>query len=101
MEQKKQVRRDIKQAINYCRFQKDRNWRNFQKCKGNLEKALSELSTKSEEELTKKDLLYLISSNCDYMRSLNLYNYYKEELSHLLVMEQDGVGEVVENGTRV
>lgn len=79
----------IQQAIRYCRFQKDRNWRNFQQCKVLLEKALSELSTKKEEELTKKDLLYLVSCNCDYMRALNLYNYYKDELSTLLVKENE------------
>lgn len=42
------------QAIKYCRFQKDRNWRNFQQCKGILEKCLSDLSIKTEEQLTKR-----------------------------------------------
>lgn len=77
------------QAIKYCSFQKDRNWRNFVVCKSILEKTLNDLSTKNEEELTKKDLLYLISANCDYMRALSLYNYYKEELSALLTMKED------------
>lgn len=80
---------ELKKAISYCRFQKDRNWRNFQKCKSLLEQKLSELSTKNEEELTKKDILVLVSCNCDYMRALSLYNYYKEELSTLLVKLQE------------
>lgn len=91
----KRTNQTIQQAIKYCRFQKDRNWRNFQQCKALLEKALSDLSTKKEEELTKKDLLYLVSCNCDYMRALNLYNYYKDELSTLLVKEKE---EGVEDG---
>lgn len=81
------------QAIKYCRFQKDRNWRNFQVCKSTLEKTLNELSTKNEDELSKRDLLYLISANCDYMRALSLYNYYKEELSALLTMKEDNNNE--------
>lgn len=86
------------QAINYCRFQKDRNWRNFIRTKQLLEQTLSDLSVKTEEQLTKKDIIYLVSVNCDYMRALNLYNYYKEELSHLLTLKEDGIEEVVENG---
>lgn len=93
MEKRQQT---IQQAIKYCRFQKDRNWRNFQQCKALLEKALSDLSTKKEEELTKKDLLYLVSCNCDYMRALNLYNYYKDELSNLLVKEKEEVEDAKE-----
>lgn len=86
------------QAINYCRFQKDRNWRNFTRTKQLLEKTLSDLSVKKEKELTKKDIIYLVSVNCDYMRALNLYNYYKEQLSQLLVMKQDGLEEVKQDG---
>lgn len=81
----KEENKTLNQAIRYARYQKDRNWRNFKQCKSLLEKALSDLSQKSEEELSKKDLLYLISCNCDYMRSLSLYKYYKDELSNLLV----------------
>lgn len=89
----KKTIRTKEQAIKYCRFQKDRNWRNFQQCKSILEKCLNDLSTKSEDQLTKKDLLYLVSCNCDYMRSLNLYNYYKEELTNLLTSEDTEDGE--------
>ena len=84
---KEKMTQTKQQAIKYCRFQKDRNWRNFQQCKSLLEKCLDELSKKSEDELTKKDLLYLVSCNCDYMRSLSLYNYYRDELNKLLASE--------------
>lgn len=76
--------KDKQMAIKHCRFMKDRNYRNFLSCKSLLEKELSSLSVKSEEELTKKDLLLLISRNCDYMRALSLYNYYKDELTRLV-----------------
>lgn len=69
-----------KKYLDYLRFQKDRNWRNYLQCKSLLEKCLSDLSTKNEDELSKKDLLCLISSCCDYMRSLNLYNYYRQAI---------------------
>lgn len=67
--------------VSYLRFNKDRNWRNFLQCKSILESLLSQLSNKSEEELTKRDLLSLISANFDYMRALSLYNYYKDLLA--------------------
>lgn len=77
------MNKDITMAIKHCQFMKDRQWRNLQQCKSLLETELSNLSVKTEEELTKKDLLLLISRNCDYMRALNLYNYYNEELGKL------------------
>lgn len=77
------MKKDINMAIKHCQFMKDRQWRNLQQCKSLLENELSNLSVKSEEELTKKDLLLLISRNCDYMRALNLYNYYNDELRKL------------------
>ena len=77
------MNKDINMSIKHCQFMKDRYWRNLQQCKSLLETELSRLSVKTEEELSKKDLLLLISRNCDYMRALNLYNYYNEELSKL------------------
>lgn len=74
---------DVSMAIKHCQFMRDRQWRNLQRCKSLLENELSNLSVKSEEELTKKDLLLLISRNCDYMRALSLYNYFNEELTKL------------------
>lgn len=77
------MNKDTTMAIKHCQFMKDRYWRNLQQCKSLLENELSNLSIKSEEELTKKDLLLLVSRNCDYMRALNLYNYYNDELAKL------------------
>lgn len=76
-------------AIKHCQFMKDRYWRNLQQCKSLLENELSKLSVKTEEELSKKDLLLLISRNCDYMRCLNLYNYYCEELRKMRYAENE------------
>lgn len=84
------MKKDITLAIKHCQFLKDRQWRNLQQCKSLLETELSNLSVKNEEELTKKDLLLLISRNCDYMRALNLYNYYCEELRKMRFKNNEG-----------
>lgn len=75
--------------ISYLLFNKDRNWRNFQQCKSILEGLLNDLAKKSEEELTKHDLLGLVSANCDYMRALSLYNYYKDLLTQALAKDKE------------
>lgn len=77
-----------KQSVSYLRFMKDRYWRNYIRLKSELEKTLSDLSQKAEEELSKKDLLLLISSCCDYMRSYNLYKTYRELVQSALVSNQ-------------
>lgn len=46
---------------------------------------LSNLSTKSEEKLTKKELFSLIVKSCDYMKALNIYNYYCGEYRKVLL----------------
>lgn len=76
----------LQQQISHARFNKDRNWRNFQQLKSNLAKMLDDLSKKKEDELTKSDLLGLIQCNCDYMRALSLYNYWRDELTSLLML---------------
>lgn len=46
---------------------------------------LDNLSTKTEEQLTKKDLYELIVRNCNYMQALNIYNYYCSEYRKALL----------------
>jgi hypothetical protein len=75
---------DTQMAISHIRFMKDKNWRNMLSFKSILLSELDRLSKKSEEELTKSDLLKLIKVNCDYMKALSLYNYYKDEMTSLL-----------------
>lgn len=52
------MNKDTTMAIKHCQFMKDRYWRNLQHCKSLLENELSNLSIKSEEELTKKICFY-------------------------------------------
>lgn len=80
---------DVSMAIKHSQFLKDREWRNLERLKSILMNTLQALSTKQEEELTKHDLLYLISINCDYMHALNLYNYYKNDLARLKLSLHD------------
>ena len=87
LQEVKEMKKEIQINASYLRFQKDRQWRNFQACKSILENLLSKLSTLKEEEITKKQLLELISANCDYMRALNLYNYYKDLLAQELAQK--------------
>ena len=76
---------NIKEALAYARYLKDRNWRFLQQSKSILLSKLDELSKKSEDELTKTELYALINVMFFYMKSLNLYKYYRDEVTKLLV----------------
>lgn len=80
---------DKKQALQYARYQKDRNWRFTQQSKSIMLSKLDELSKKSEDELTKTDLYAVINVMFFYMKSLNLYKYYRDEVTKLLAEKVD------------
>lgn len=85
-----ELKNEIKKQIAKYQYMKDRYWRDLQQCKTLLQNELSNLSVKQEDELTKKDLLLLISRNCDYMNALNHYNYYRDELIKMRAQNNEG-----------
>jgi len=75
--QERSIMKDLNsKGLKYFQFMKDRYWRDLQRCKSILFETLNDLSSKSDEDLTKRELLELISVNCDYMKAYDLYNYY-------------------------
>lgn len=74
---------DLKTALRYAGFQKNRYWKLQQEKQSELNNLLNRFSSLNEDTLTKVQLRDLINLSCEYMKAHNLYVYYKEDYQRI------------------
>lgn len=76
---------EIKSALSFTRFQRNRYFKTQEETQSLIITSLNNLTTLCEETITKvtlRDLMKLIFAYC---KAHNLYTYYRDEVSRLLV----------------
>jgi hypothetical protein len=85
MNNKELNNKELKSALGFARFQRDRYFKQQQESHSELISSLDKLSALSEENISKKELYSLIATMFRYCRAHNLYEYYREDVTRLLV----------------
>lgn len=74
----------VRSAYRFAKEQKNKAINEVKTKLSQLTNKLQILTGKSENEITKKDLLEVITLNFDYMRAYSLFRYYRDQLDRLI-----------------
>lgn len=76
---------EIKSALSFTRFQRNRYFKTQEETQSQIITSLNNLTTLCEETITKETLRDLLKLIFTYCKAHNLYTYYRDEVSRLLV----------------
>lgn len=76
---------DIKSALAFARFQRNRYFKTQEEIQSQVITSLNNLTTLCEETITKETLRDLMKLIFTYCKAHNLYTYYRDEVSRLIL----------------
>lgn len=76
---------ELKSALFFAKEKKNSYYKVQESNKSELLTAINNASNLKEDELTKKGLFDILSKMFTYMRSYNMYVYYRNQVTSLLV----------------